>query len=211
MSQLEKSSPSNDLVQRPRNRSLELLELHKSETPQHFVQFYHDDSLVIANIAYLAAKALEAGSSCVIIATEPHLQAIDQRLAASVSGLDSARASGRYRALNAAHALEQLLTRGLLDKAKYERVIGGIIGDAVQSSGNGFVFAFGEMVALLSAERKSHTSVRLEQLWNDLAKQHRFSLCCAYPLDAFTGPADLNVFFEICSEHALVIPAETLL
>lgn len=209
MSEPEKSN-TVELLANARTRSPELLRLYRPDSAGHYVQFYDDESLVLENVVYLIAKALEAGGASVIIATQAHLQVIEKRLAVSALDLDVARKDGRYLPLNAADTLQELLTDGELDEAKFERIVGGILRTAAQSCPSGFVFAFGEMVALLCAAQKPDAAVRLEQLWNSLAKERRFSLYCAYPLDSFTaGPADLKAFFEICSEHAVTIPAET--
>jgi hypothetical protein len=209
MSESEKSRLSESFASSG-TRSLELLGLYRPESAQHCVQFYNDESLVLENVAYLTAKALEAGGSSVIIATPAHLQAIEERLAVSTLDLDAAREDGRYLPLNATDMLRELLTEGMPDIAKFERIVGRILRTAAQTCTSGFVFAFGEMVALLCAAQKSDAAVRLEQLWNDLAKEHSFSLYCAYPLGSFTsGSADLKAFFEICAEHTLAIPAET--
>jgi hypothetical protein len=208
MTEPEKFS-TDELFASSRIRSPELLRLYRPETAQHCVQFYEDESLVIKNVAYLAGKALETGGATVLIATPAHLQAIEERLTTSASELKHAREAGRYLALNAAETLEKLLTDGEPDKAKFDRLVGQIVRGAGESCASGFVFAFGEMVALLCAAQKPDAALRLEQLWNELAKAYRFSLYCAYPLDAFADESDLNAFFEICSEHALTIPAET--
>lgn len=203
-------SPAGELFAHSPIRSPELLRLYRPESAQHYVQFYNEDSLVIENVAYLVVRALEAGGSVVTVATDAHLHAIEQRLAASATDLEHARQDGRYMALDAADTLEQLLTGGMPDQAKFDHVVGGIMRTAAKSCPTGFVFAFGEMVALLCTDRKPAAAMRLEQLWNGLAQEQRFSLYCAYPLDAFTAAsADLKAFFEICSAHALTIPAET--
>ncbi len=68
-----------------------------------------------------------------------------------------------------------------------------------------FPVAFGEMVALLWAEGKRDAAVRLEQLWNELARRHSFHLLCAYPRDGFT-PGEQDAFFQqICAEHSHVV------
>jgi hypothetical protein len=67
------------------------------------------------------------------------------------------------------------------------------------------------MVALLCADGRPDAAIRLEQLWNSLLAQHRFSLYCAYSLSDFTSEAALNAVFQICVEHCLTIPAETRL
>ena len=203
-------SPTGELFTHSRIRSPELLSLYQPESAQHYVQFYDHDSVVIENVAYLVVRALERDGAVVIVATEAHLQAIQQRLSASAADLEQARQDGRYMTLDAADTLQQLLTDGMPDKAKFDLVVGGIMRTAAQNCPTGFVFAFGEMVALLCAGQKPDAAVRLEQLWNGLAHQQRFSLYCAYSLDSFTAAsADLKAFFEICSAHALTIPAET--
>jgi len=187
-----------------------MLRLHKPETAQHFVQFYDQDAFVIENVAYLAAKALEAGDSSVLVATPSHLTAIEEGLATFAVDLNRVCEAGRYVALDASETLEKLLTDGMPDKAKFDHVVGDVIRGASKSSANRFVVAFGEMVALLCAAKKPDAAVHLEQLWNSLAAQCRFSLYCAYPLGSFGADHDLDSFFQICSEHALAIPAETL-
>ena len=71
------------------------------------------------------------------------------------------------------------------------------------------VAAFGEMVALLLAEGKPEAAIRLEQLWNDLAKTHSFDLHCAYPMSLFRHAEDEAAIGEICATHSQVIPAES--
>lgn len=70
------------------------------------------------------------------------------------------------------------------------------------------VAIFGEMVAQLWAEGNTKAVLRLEQLWNELAKTHDFSLRCAYPIGSFYHEAHGESFIKICAEHSLVIPGE---
>ena len=189
-------------------RFAELLRLHEPESAQHLVQFYEDESLVIENVAYLAAKALASGSSAVVAATESHLEQIRERLADSVLNLDDVRESGRYVTLDAAEAAAQILVGGSPDEAKFEGLIGDTIRSAALNSSNGFVFVFGEIVALLCEANNTTGAVRLEQLWNALAEHNRFSLYCAYPLTSLGTIPDADAVMKICAEHALTIPTE---
>jgi hypothetical protein len=204
-----KLRPGN-LFAPPRDRRFaELLRLHEPESAHHLVQFYEDESLVVENVSYLASKALEAGTSAVIAATAPHLEQIRVRLADSVPSLDAARESGRYVTIDAAEVLSQLLVEGRPDEAKFDDLIGATIRSAAKNSANGFVFAFGEIVALLCAANNANGAVRLEQLWNALAQRQRFSLYCAYPLTSLGIEPDADALMQICAEHALTIPTES--
>src|SRR5947199_4827775 len=51
-------------------------------------------------------------------------------------------------------------------------------------------------------------AVRLEELWNDLAKTERFSLLCAYPMQCFAKSEDTEIFGDVCNAHSRVIPAD---
>jgi signal transduction histidine kinase len=71
------------------------------------------------------------------------------------------------------------------------------------------IVAFGEMVALLWAEGKCEAALRLEQLWNELARRHTFSLRCGYPMGCFGAETHDALFKQICAEHNQVIPTES--
>ena len=64
-----------------------------------------------------------------------------------------------------------------------------------------------EMVAVLWEQKKYDAAVRLEQLWNELARTHSFYLCCAYPASEFQGELKTERYAAICAEHADVVSA----
>jgi hypothetical protein len=201
---------AGNLFAPPRDRRFaELMRLHEPESAQHLVQFYDDESLVIENVAYLAAKALASGSSAVVAATGPHLEQIRMQLANSVLNLDDVHESGRYVTVDAADAVSRILVDGHPDDAKFDGLIGSTIRSAAKNSANGFVFAFGEIVALLCAANNANGAVRLEQLWNALAERNRFSLYCAYPMTCLGPETDGDSLIQICAEHAITIPTES--
>jgi hypothetical protein len=163
---------------------------------------------VVENISYLAAQALIAGNSSVIIATDAHLEQIRQKLARFGLNLDALRIAGRYVAAEASTALSQFMVDGCPDKAKFDRFIGGIVHGAAESSASGFVFAFGEMVGLLCAANNPDGAVLLEQFWNSLAERYRFSLYCAYSLSSLGTEPSGDTVIKICAEHALTVHTE---
>jgi hypothetical protein len=209
MSGYTDKTPSNRLLAVSRLRRPELLALLRPQAAAHIVQFYEDDIVVVENISYLTANNLKAGNASVLIATPAHLGGIEERLIGSGLDLDGFRKAGRYVALDAAATLSQFLVDDWPDKARFDETIGGVLRRAGEKSANGFVLAFGEMVALLCFANRTDAAVRLEQLWNALAESYHFSLCCAYPLGSFGTKPDLNVVFQICAEHSLTIPAES--
>src|SRR5262249_31356990 len=68
---------------------------------------------------------------------------------------------------------------------------------------------FGEMVALLWSEGNMAAALRLEQLWNELARDHAFALRCAYPIADSAGEREHELIRQICAEHNHVLAAES--
>jgi hypothetical protein len=183
--------------------------LHRPETWGHFAEFYDRDEFLTENIAYLASETLRAGNSTVLIAAAAHVSRIEQHLSFYGFDLDRFRTDGRYISFDAKATLAQLMVDGWPNADRFQELIGGIIRNAIEKSASRFVFAFGEMVALLCAGDRADAALHLEQLWNSLNASYRFSLCCGYPLSAFINKPGADLVFDICAQHSLAIPAKT--
>ena len=176
----------------------------------HTVQFYREDAFLLEEISRFIGTALGAGDAALVIATEDHREGLIQRLKSK--GLNTAMAikQGRFVLLDAAETLARFMRGGQPDPNDFSEVLGRTITQIKENAGAGErrVAAFGEMVALLWMEGNGGAAIQLEQLWNDLAKTHSFSLRCAYPIGSFDGHDDSARFLTICAEHSGVIPDE---
>jgi signal transduction histidine kinase len=181
------------------------------QNPAHVVQFYGDDGFLLDELSRFIGTALGAGEAAVVIATKEHRDGLARRL--RMWGLDTnwAVAQGRYVALDAAETLSKFMRDGWPDAARFAEVVGGLIEKVRAASGSEArrVAAFGEMVALLWMEGKADAAIRLEELWNDLARTHAFSLRCAYPMSSFSREEHGDLLLKICAEHSTVIPGES--
>lgn len=172
--------------------------------PQHHdVLFYDVDSELVAGVAEFVAAGLSDSESVVVVATTPHLEAIDAALSDHGANGALARATGSYLALDAAETLDSLMVDGSLDADRFTTIAGGML-DAARANGSA-VRAFGEMVALLWHQGNVSGAIALESLWNDLAEHQEFSLLCAYPTTAL-GSAGLGDVNEVCHLHSAVLP-----
>jgi len=178
--------------------------------PQHSVQFYTEDAFLVDAISRMVGSALGAGDPAVIIATKSHRDGVASCLKSRGLDVSKAAQQGRYVALDARETLGKLLLNDYPDADLFNRVIGPVMEKARAACGDeaSHAVAFGEMVALLWEEHKIDAAIRLEQLWNELAKTHRFSLRCAYPITQFHRLEDSAPLMKICAEHSSVIPAE---
>ena len=177
---------------------------------QHAVQFYQEDEAFLAALSRLIATALGSGDAAIVIATEAHLQGLAQRLNARGVSLTKAARDNRYIALDAVETLSNIMVGGQPHKTRFSDLVGGLLKriKPVIEGERPPVTIFGEMVAVLWAAGNVEAALDLEQLWNDIAKKHSFSLRCAYPMSGFRREETSEPFLRICAEHSAIIPAE---
>jgi CheY-like chemotaxis protein len=173
----------------------------------HFVQFYESDEFLIQSASGFIAAALRTGDRSIMAMTPEHCAALRQSLAASGIDVAEAETAGRFVMLDARETLAQFMTGRSIERERFDEGVGGAIGRMLQ--GGRRLHACGEMVALLWTDGNREAAIQLEQLWDDLARQHKFALLCAYPIAIFGTPDQGDSFQEVCSCHSRVIPAES--
>ena len=176
----------------------------------HSVQFYEDDNVFLDGLSEFIGSALGKGGVCLIIATEKHREGVAARLSEWGFDLSLAAASKRYLALDAETMLDRFMVNGWPDERRFYDVIEPVLLAARSGKGSkpAPIVAFGEMVALLWADGQCEAAIRLEQIWNRLARRYSFSLRCAYPMECFGEAAHDGFFNRICAEHSHVEPTE---
>ena len=204
---LESILRTADLSRQPDESFAPLVDWSEMGETEHFVQFYESDGFLVDSVSGFVRAALSEGQASLIVATPDHRNAIQRTLAASGIDLSDAIESGRYVVLDAAETLSKFMLNGSPDPRRFIEAFGGIISQLAQ--GGRRIHAFGEMVALLWADGDRDAAVRLEELWNELRKTHRFALFCAYPIVDFGDEGDAVPFHGICKSHSRVIPAES--
>jgi hypothetical protein len=177
---------------------------HRTKEYQHFVQFYDDDAALMESVAGFFGAGLRSRAACIAIATSEHRLHLGARLRARGFEMDEAVRTGQYIALDAATVLEALMAGDEPDPARFDEIVEPVI--AAAELRHPHVLAFGEMVALLSADKKHSAAVALEKFWNQLAVRHSFSLFCAYPRSTFSAN-DRGAFEKVCAQHSAVIAA----
>ena len=173
---------------------------------EHFVQFYESEPALVESIADFVGTGLSAGAAAIVIATQNHLEQLDERCSARGIDLPFARGEGRYVARDARTSVESLLVEGSPDAGRFTATIEPLIAAAARRGSR--VVVFGEMVALLWGDGQHRAAVRLEELWNELAQRYAFSLFCAYPIAQMqSGP--WTAMHAVCAahSHALSAPA----
>jgi len=173
---------------------------------RHEVRFYSDDEGFLDSFTNFIGASLNAGKAVIVIATKSHRDSLLLRLHAH--GLDIAAAiqQGRYIPLDAAETVSAFMVNDLPDLGKFFKVTSDLIAEATKAVNveHARVAACGECAPLLWAQGKGEAAIRLEHLWDEIARSHGLDLLCAYPLGSFQDGIGSRIFEKICAEHSVV-------
>ena len=177
-------------------------------TPRHIVQFYEESGFLCAAVAEYLADGVREGQPLVVIATEAHRRLITFHLRAKGFDFDAARRDPPCLWIDAHAALATFMVGSTPDADLFRANVGQAIDAIRRTRPRAPIRAYGEMVDLLAQDGNLDGAVRLEALWNDLARSHPFALLCAYAVGNFSEESDAAGFADICHLHAHVIPTE---
>lgn len=173
---------------------------------RHDVGFYSDDAGLLDDLTQFIGAALTAGSSAVVIATEPHRNSLLLRLQGHASDIAEAIAQGRYIAVDAADALSTFMINGMLDAVRYLNLFRDLIVRAAEAAKGeqARVAVFGEGVHLLWAQGNAEAAIQVEGLCNQLAKAYDVDILCGYSIRGVQGGMESPFYEKICAEHSAV-------
>jgi anti-sigma regulatory factor (Ser/Thr protein kinase) len=169
----------------------------------HVVQFYQRDSELAATVGSLLAGGMRAGGGAIVIATGRHREAFECALDTAGIDVGEALAQGRLISLDAAATLARFMPGDQIDAKAFREVIGSVVLEAGRYGRP--VHAYGEMVALLWDAGNVLEALRLEELWNELGRDHRFSLLCGYHSPPSPSPGDDTALQHVRHVHSHVL------
>lgn len=171
----------------------------------HTVQIYDDDQSLIDNLETFIGEALIEGEAVIVIATQSHLHALEERL--TINGVDmaAARSEDRYITMIASEILELFMHNGWPDDELFTAAINPMLSRAMDNGRK--VRTFGEMVGILWARGHSGAAAHLELLWSRMCEQHSFLLLCGYPRDVFTEN-EAEAIRHVCAMHSGVVNSD---
>jgi CheY-like chemotaxis protein len=128
------------------------------------------------------------------------------RLQASSLNIGGAIEQGRYIPLDAAETISTFVVNSMLDPDRFLKVTGDLILNAakVAKGERPRVAACGECAPLLWAQGNAEAAIRLELLWNEIAKSYDVDVLCGYPLGSFQAGMGSYIFDKLCAAHSAV-------
>jgi signal transduction histidine kinase len=176
---------------------------------EHVVQFYESDDFANEAVASYLAEGIEQSQPLVVIASDRRIDSVQWRLANRGYDVDRAHRRGELVLMDARETLSTFMVGSTPDERRFRANVGRAIERSLHGRKGTTVRAYGEMVDLLWREGNHEGALLLEELWNQLARQHSFSLLCAYALSNFHREADAEQFRSVCQVHQHVFAAET--
>src|SRR5919197_5204091 len=87
-------------------------------------------------------------------------------------------------------------------------VVGGALAKAIGGAAAARVRAYGEMVDLLWRAGRHEQALTLEEFWDRMRGDYRFSLLCGYVMGNFYKESHSADFRHVCDLHGKVRPSE---
>ena len=171
----------------------------------HAVRFYETKESLCRIVAEFLGEGFVLGHPALVIATPEHGGCIIDELRARHFDTDKMIEAGDLLMLDAREVLATFMEDGQPDAERFNQSVPAAIARIVRGLDKRTVRAYGEMVDLLWKDGLTTAAVRLEMLWNQLARTHDFSLLCGYSMGNFYKDAAIE---DICSQHSHVVSAE---
>jgi hypothetical protein len=176
-----------------------------SSARYHAVRFYES----VRSLAQIVAEFLGGGlvqhDPAIVIATAAQRAAIVRELVARGFDVVHLQRSGDLLMLDAQETLDEFMTDGTADHAKFKEVMCRVMQNACRGRANCTVRIYGQMVDVLWKDGQRDAAIRLEMLWNQLAMPEAFSLMCGYAMGHFYKDVK---FEEVCRQHTHIISAD---
>jgi len=176
-------------------------------TRHHEVGFYSDDRSLLDGYTRFVGAVLKSGNAAIVVATELHREKLLARLTAYGVDMSTAIGQGRYIALDNAETIATFMVNDLPDPARFSKITGDLFARTAKSVGgeHARVAACGECAPLLWERGNTEGAVRLERLWDEVARSYGVQVLCGYPLGSFQGGTGSYTFERICAEHSRVL------
>jgi hypothetical protein len=149
----------------------------------HIVYPYTDEGLVGQAVCLFASSGIRSNEGVVLIMSSDHCEPIKLRLRLEGINVEAHERSGQLICVTTEELLATFVRNGSLNEEMFRSAIGDMISRVRrgEEGAHGRVRVFGEMVSQL---RNSDIAVttRLEELWDEVIKEHSVALLCTYVL-----------------------------
>jgi MEDS: MEthanogen/methylotroph, DcmR Sensory domain len=149
-------------------------------------------------VAAFLVDGYEAGEHLVIIAKPRHRDAVLSSLRTMGCFPETGDGAQRLVVFDAAEVLRHITRNGIIDATLFRKTINPLLQSLSETARPRI---YGEAVELLAEMDDMAGALKLEQLWNELAKELPLTLMCGYSSAHFTGECGQRALRGICEAH----------
>lgn len=172
-------------------------------TEHRSLRFYDSDQSLARFVAEFLGEGFDRGSPGVVIATAAQRDELVRELTARSYDVAALQKSRGLVLLDGEEALSTFMVDGNPDAQKFRDEICQVIESVRCGRTNCTVRVFGQMVDVLWQQGKRDAAIRLELLWNQLARTEASSAVCGYAIGNFYKDAR----FENVGGQETVLPS----
>jgi hypothetical protein len=174
----------------------------------HIVQLYQDQDFLNRAVCRFAGAALANGEGIILVPTLTHWNGIRPRLEAEGVNVEAAQARGQLTVVDADTFLPRFMRDAMPDSPVFLGLAAAVIGQARAGGRYKTVRWWGEMVNVLWERGDVAASMNLEDLFDQLAKEHDIAIFCSFLMDNFNGEVHARMLPRLGTNHSHLIPVE---
>jgi DNA-binding NarL/FixJ family response regulator len=174
-----------------------------SKPRRHEGAFYSSEELLLGEWTAIAETALNTGATFIVVARDSILYGLQDGLQTRGVNLVRAVGEGRYISLDVAELLPQFMIDGCPDETRFWEDATSLMLAAAKAStaAQPCVVACGEIAPTLCRQGNTEAAIRVEQLWDELARTYHLDIFCGYAGDCACRDRRGEVFDRICAVH----------
>jgi hypothetical protein len=182
--------------------------LAKAAAPDHVVQLYQDEQFLSRAVCRFAASAIANGEGIILVPTAAHWDAIRPRLEAEGVDVQAAQARHQLSVVDADDLLPGFMREGMPDAPLFLGLAADVVAQARSNAPTAKVRWWGEMVNVLWERGDVAASMRLEDLFDQLAHEHDLAIFCSFLMNNFDGDVHARMLPRLGQNHSHLIPVE---
>jgi len=182
--------------------------LTEAASPDHMVQLYQDERFLSRAVCRFAASAIQNGEGIILVPTAAHWDAIRPRLEAEGVDVKAAQARQQLTVVDADDLLPNFMREGMPDGPLFLGLAADVVAKARTDAPAPKVRWWGEMVNVLWERGDVSASMRLEDLFDQLAHENDLAIFCSFLMNNFDGDVHARMLPRLGQNHSHLIPVE---
>ena len=176
---------------------------HTHKSPRHEVGFYSDDSLIVDDFVRFGKTALDAGKTFIFVAFDRRRNEVRRKLETLGIDVERAIAERRFLSVSVADALSPFMVGDSVDEERFWKASTSLLTRAAAAARchPPAVAVCGEGCGSLWTNGNAEAAIRIEHLWNELARTFNVDVLCPYSLGGVEYDETSDVFCRLRQEH----------